>query len=78
MMVKAKEIKAGDIFLYDNYTYVATEDYDCKYLWVTNKDCYINKKDLKKFSYGYTSVAIIKLTEEENVDIIGSCEDELL
>jgi len=70
MKTTANNIKDGDIFIFDNHEQVATDDYTDQYLWVTNRNYYIQDEDKANVGYGYTSACIIVINKDDIVDII--------
>lgn len=75
MQIKAKELKSGDFFIFNNQEQVAIDTVldDC--LWVTNRDYYLTKDRIKSgFVYGYTNAGVISISAEDVVELIENIE----
>ena len=75
MQIEAKNLKQGDVFVFNNKENVAIEEFCGNSLWVTNQERYIKKENLNNFSYGYTSATIISIDENDKVELIKNLED---
>lgn len=71
MEIKAKELKSGDVFIFNNEEQVAIDTVQEKCLWITNRDFYLTKDKIEKgFVYGYTNAGVISINAEDIVEFI--------
>lgn len=75
MEIKAKDLKPGDVFVYDNKEQVAIDTISNNFLWVTTRNSYLTKDKIKSgFSYGYTNSVIININANDTVELIKNIE----
>lgn len=69
---KMCDLRIGDVFVRDNFTYVAIADPYYGTVWVTTPE-YVNEDDV----YGYTSAILLQYKPDEQVKVIGRDERPL-
>ena len=66
MKIKARELRQGDVFIFDDREQIVIDTMSKDSLWVTNRQCYLtNDKREQGFSYGYTNATIISIKSEK-------------
>ena len=66
---KMNNLRTGDIFVRDGFTYVAIDDPYCGTVWVTKPEL-ANEEG----AYSYTSAALLQYEPEDVVEVIGQEE----
>lgn len=66
---KMRDLRTGDVFVRDGFTYVAIDDPYCGTVWATAPE-YVNEEDV----YGYTSAALLQYEPEDEVRVIDKDE----
>lgn len=64
--MKMSDLRIGDIFVRDGFTYVAIADSLNGTIWVTIPK-YVNEEG----AYSYTSAALLQYESEDDVEVIG-------
>lgn len=71
MFIEAKELKSGDVFIFDNKEQVAIDTISQDCIWVTNKEFYLTKEKLEHgFKYGYSNATVIPIMPYDIVDLV--------
>ena len=65
-------LRTGDVFVRDDFTYVAIADPYYGTVWVTKPE-YVNEEGV----YGYTSAALLQYEPEDEAEVIGKDERPL-
>ena len=68
MIIKARELKEGDMFLFNDKMQVAIEPLYKGSIWVTSAKAYLEQKE-KGLNYGYENATIIQLEPYDDVDL---------
>ena len=63
---KMRDLRAGDVFVRDGFTYVAIADPYYGTVWVTKPE-FINEEGV----YSYTSAALLQYEPEDEAEVIG-------
>lgn len=66
---KMRDLRAGDVFVRDDFTYVAIADPYYGTVWVTKPE-FISEEGV----YGYTSAALLQYEPEDEAEVIGHDE----
>lgn len=66
---KMRDLRTGDVFVRDDFTYVAIADPYYGTVWVTKPE-FINEEGV----YSYTSVALLQYEPEDEAEVIGHDE----
>ena len=66
---KMRDIRTGDVFVRDDFTYVAIADPYYGTVWVTKPE-FINEEGV----YSYTSAALLQYEPEDEAEVIGHDE----
>ena len=66
---KMRDLRTGDVFVRDDFTYVAIADPYYGTVWVTKPE-FINDKGV----YSYTSAALLQYEPEDEAEVIGHDE----
>lgn len=66
---KMNNLRTGDVFVRDDFTYVAIADPYYGTVWVTTPE-YVNEEGV----YGYTSAALLQYEPEDEVRVIDKDE----
>lgn len=66
---KMRDLRTGDVFVRDDFTYVAIADPYCGTVWVTKPE-FINEEGV----YSYTSAALLQYEPEDEAEVIGHDE----
>ena len=74
MKVKAKELKQGDLFVFDNREQVAIDSFNNNCLWVTKEEYYLTSDKRKEFTYGYTNATILSIESDSEVELVKNIE----
>ena len=69
---KMRDLRTGDVFVRDGFTYVAIADPYYGTVWVTAPE-YVNEEGV----YGYTSAALLQYEPDDEAEIIGQDERPL-
>lgn len=69
---KMRDLRTGDVFVRDDFTYVAIDDPYYGTVWVTTPE-YVNEEGV----YGYTSAALLQYEPEDEVRVIDKDERPL-
>ena len=69
---KMRDLRAGDVFVRDGFTYVAIADPYYGTAWVTKPE-FTNEKGV----YSYTSAALLQYEPEDEAEVIGQDERPL-
>lgn len=69
---KMSDLRTGDIFVRNDFTYIAIADTFNDAIWVTTTK-YVNEKDV----YGYTSAILLQYKPDDKVKVIGKDERPL-
>lgn len=69
---KMNNLRTGDVFVRDDFTYVAIADPYCGTVWVTTPE-YVNEEGV----YGYTSAVLLQYEPEDEVRVIDKDERPL-
>ena len=67
-----RDLRTGDVFVRDDFTYVATDDPHYGTVWVTTPE-FVNEDGV----YSYTSAALLQYEPEEEAEVIGRDERPL-
>lgn len=66
---KMRDLRTGDVFVRDDFTYVAIADPYYGTVWVTKPE-FVNEKGV----YSYTSAALLQYEPDDEAEIIGQDE----
>lgn len=66
---KMRDLRTGDVFVRDDFTYVAIADPYYGTVWVTKPE-FINEEGV----YSYTSAALLQYEPEDEAEVIGHDE----
>ena len=66
---KMRDLRTGDVFVRDDFTYVAIADPYYGTVWVTKPE-YVNEKGV----YSYTSAILLQYEPEDEAEVIGHDE----
>lgn len=66
---KMRDLRTGDVFVRDDFTYVAIVDPYYGTVWVTKPE-FINEEGV----YSYTSAALLQYEPEDEAEVIGHDE----
>lgn len=66
---KMRDLRTGDVFVRDDFTYVAIADPYYGTVWVTKLE-FINEEGV----YSYTSAALLQYEPEDEAEVIGHDE----
>lgn len=69
---KMRDLRTGDVFVRDDFTYVAIADPYYGTVWVTKPE-FINEEGV----YSYTSAALLQYEPEDEAEVIGQDERSL-
>lgn len=69
---KMNNLRTGDVFVRDDFTYVAIADPYYGTVWVTTPE-YVNEEGV----YGYTSAALLQYEPDDEAEVIGQDERPL-
>lgn len=69
---KMRDLRAGDVFVRDDFTYVAIADPYYGTVWVTTPE-FVNEEGV----YSYTSAALLQYEPEDAAEVIGQDERPL-
>lgn len=69
---KMRDLRAGDVFVRDDFTYVAIADPYYGTVWVTTPE-FVNEEGV----YSYTSAALLQYEPEDEAEVIGQDERPL-
>ena len=69
---KMRDLRTGDVFVRDNFTYVAIADPYYGTVWVTTPE-FVNEYG----AYSYTSAALLQYEPEDEAEVIGQDEHHL-
>lgn len=64
--MKMSDLRIGDVFIKDGFTYVAIADAHDGAVWVTKPE-FVNKEDI----YGYTSAALLQYKPDDEVIVLN-------
>lgn len=75
MLIKAKELKTGDVFMFNNQEQVAIDTVLGNCLWITNRENYLARcKGANDLVYGYTNATILSIKSNAIVKLIANIE----
>lgn len=75
MKIKARNLKPGDVFIFDGKEQVAIDTVSKDCLWVTNRNFYLTKDKIGKgYVYGYTNACVILISKEDIVELIENID----
>lgn len=75
MKIRAKELKPGDVFIFNNKEQVAIDTVLGNSLWITNRQYYLTKDKWESgFIYGRTNSTIISINTDDIVNLIENIE----
>lgn len=66
---KMRDLRIGDVFVRDDFTYVAIADPYYGTVWVTTPE-FVNEEGV----YSYTSAALLQYEPEDEAEVIGHDE----
>lgn len=66
---KMRDLRTGDVFVRDDFTYVAIADPYYGTVWVTKPE-FINEEGV----YSYTSAALLQYEPEDEAEVVGHDE----
>lgn len=69
---KMRDLRTGDVFVRDGFTYVAIDDPYYGTVWATKPE-YVNEKGV----YSYTSAILLQYEPEDETEVIGKDERPL-
>lgn len=69
---KMRDLRAGDVFVRDDFTYVAIADPYYGTVWVTTPE-FVNEEEV----YSYTSAALLQYEQDDEAEVIGKDERPL-
>lgn len=69
---KMRDLRTGDVFVRDGFTYAAIADPYYGTVWVTTPE-FISEEGV----YGYTSAALLQYEPEDEAEVIGQDERPL-
>ena len=69
---KMRDLKTGDVFVRDGFTYVAIADPYYGTIWVTKPE-FVNEED----EYSYTSAALLQFAPDDEAEFVGQDERPL-
>lgn len=66
---KMSDLRTGDVFMQDGFTYVTIASPYCGTVWVTKPE-FVNENGV----YSYASAALLQYEPEDEVEVIGRDE----
>lgn len=69
---KMRDLRTGDVFVRDDFTYVAIADPYYGTVWATKPE-FVNEKGV----YSYTSAALLQYEQDDEAEVIGKDERPL-